>query len=353
MSTSNNPYSAAKYIQNLVRSGDNLTLIGNYNGENIGDNAILRTILFDLEHLELGQIFVPTRYPEKTQEIYAAGSTLKIQPISFANKLLLLKKTLASRLLFVGGGTIFSKYAGPFVYVLPAYLLFFKLLGKKIVFFSNGFDPSTPLVIKIPVFIAFLLANKVSVRDEKSRRSLRFVERFRPIDFVEDPVKHLLDYQDRVQPYVDEQIKEVKKRYKLPKSYLLTCFNPVKERRKSLQIAKQLAAEIDKSPHAHVVMLSFYISEQLEMDDQVYNELIRDLLQSKKSVTIVSQTLSPFTVIRLMQKADQVYAERLHSMVLAYLAKVSFYGYSYQRKCTAFLEQINHSEFVEVDSLIN
>ena len=105
--------------------------IGNYNGVNLGDNAILKTILFDLESLPL-TITIPTRFPEMTKQIYREGLRNKINLVENKSPYReLILESLRSKIIFVGGGTIFSKYAGPFVFVLPYYLILMRLIGKK------------------------------------------------------------------------------------------------------------------------------------------------------------------------------------------------------------------------------
>ena len=329
--------------------------IGNYNGVNLGDNAILKTILYDLENLP-AEITIPTRFPEMTKQIYREGVQNKINLVENKSPYKeLIKYSLKGEVIFVGGGTIYSKYAGPFVYVLPYYLTLMRLLGKKIIYYSQGFDPSTVWYLRFAAYFSMILANKVSVRDVKSYRTLSFVRRFRKVELIADPVKHMLTHDSSaLQKLVKQDIKELSQKYPLKKKYVLTCFNYVKEVETNALLEQKLTRIVDyfAKQGREVVMASFQNSTLFKRDDYRLNLKIKSLSKRPEKLHVVSEMLDPFTTIALMQKADFLLAERLHSMVLAHLSQTDFFGISYQRKCTAFLEQINHANFVELDALV-
>ena len=329
--------------------------IGNYNGVNLGDNAILKTILYDLENLP-AQITIPTRFPEMTKQIYREGLRNEIALVENKSPYReLMRHSLRAEVIFVGGGTIYSKYAGPFVFVLPYYLTLMRLLGKKVIYYSQGFDPSTVWYLRFAAYFSMILANKVSVRDVKSYRTLSFVRRFRKIELIADPVKHLLPYDSpEIQKFVTQDLEELSQKYPLKKKYVLTCFNYVKEEETNALLEQKLIQIVDHfaAEGKEVIMASFQNATFFKRDDYRLNQKIKSLSKYPDKLHVVSEMLDPFTTIALMQKADFLLAERLHSMVLAHLSQTDFFGISYQRKCTAFLEQINHANFVELDALV-
>lgn len=335
--------------------------IGNYNGVNLGDNAILKTILFDLEKLPL-KIFIPTRFPQMTKQIYREG--LRNEIILVQNKtpyLELIKHSLRSEIIFVGGGTIYSKYAGKFVFFLPYYLILMRLIGKKIIYYSQGFDPSTVWYLRFAAYLSMILASKVSVRDIKSYNTMRLVRVFRSVELIADPVKHILDIKtEKTKELVKQDITQLRKKYFLQKDfllqggYVLTCFNDVKDIETKALLTEKLILLVDSltAQGKKVLMASFQHADIYIRDDYKLNKHIQAHSKNPASIQVIEEMLDPFTTIELMKQAEFVITERLHSMVLADLAEVNFFGISYQRKCTAFLEQINHTNFVEVDSLV-
>ena len=345
-----------EFLQGIIKENENLMIIGNYNGENIGDNAILKVILHDLDHLNLGTIYVPSRFPKKTHDIWAEGLKNKVVPLSnYFPSPDIFRATLNSDVILVGGGTIFSKYAGKFVYILPFYLIFFWLLGKKFVFYSLGFEPSTPKIMKVAVLASMVVANKVSVRDTKSLATLDWVAKKRPIELINDPVKRILDYDTaEMQKMVDSKIQELRYKYDISNNYVLTAFNYVKEDEINSRLITKLALLIKEhiDQGQQIVMSSFYISEVLGQDDLGLNREIKKALVDARNVAIVEEVLDPFVVIELMKQAKFVIAERLHSMVLAHKSGVDFLAISYQTKCLAFLEQIDHGNYIELEELV-
>ena len=336
-------------------SRQKIMAIGNYNGVNLGDNAILKTILHDLEALPL-EIVVPTRFPEMTKQIYREGLTNPVRLVLNKSPYLeLLRQSLQAKLIFVGGGTIFSKYAGSFVYVLPYYLILMRLLGKKVIYYSQGFDPSTAWYLRVAAYLSMILASRVSVRDTKSYRTLKWVRKFRNVDLIADPVKHMLEIKNpEISRLVEEDRQQLAQKYPLAKKYVLTCFNYVKEPEKNKLLEEKLTYLVDTfaARGQEVLLASFQNSKLFLRDDYRLNLAIKKRSKNSEKLHVISEMLDPFTTIELMKNADFLVAERLHSMVLANLSKTDFFGISYQRKCTAFLEQIEYSNFVELEEFL-
>ena len=200
-----------------------------------------------------------------------------------------------------------------------------------------------------------ILASKVSVRDIKSYRTLNFVRFFRPIELIADPVKHIMNIQsNETKTLVKQDIQDLSRKYSLEKEYVLTCFNDVKDPEEKAKLTEKLITMVDvfTSQGKQVLMASFQHADIYIRDDYRLNQYIQSRAKHPDRIQVIGEMLDPFTTIELMRRSHFLLAERLHSMVLANLAEADFFGISYQRKCTAFLEQIGHQNFVELDMLI-
>jgi polysaccharide pyruvyl transferase WcaK-like protein len=123
----------------------------------------------------------------------------------------------------------------------------------------------------------------------------------------------------------------------------------LKEDDKSRNLINLASSEINKellvNPNSNILLISFYISDVHQKDDtDIHNEIS---LLINKPVQIVSEIISPFTVIELMKSSQKVYSQRLHSMILAYVSGVNFVAIPYQDKCIELLEQMGHKNILD------
>jgi polysaccharide pyruvyl transferase WcaK-like protein len=336
-----------EYLKDFLKNGSNVTIIGNYYGENIGDNAILKVMLKDLES-EKVSIQIPSKNSEKTKEIFKTGFKNTITTLDLGSGFIdLLTKSFQSDVFVTGGGTIFSRFSGKFVYFLPFYLTLMKIFGKKIIFYSIGYEDTTPKIITLMMRFIFVISDKISVRDLKSLALLRTLTS-KNIDLIEDPVKRIGEY------ITEEDLKVFDflfKELKIPSSdYIVTAFNYLKNvkidtslQNQAVQLVKYLIEKRYK-----IVLISFAIDDDL-LTNFIYNSLTEF---EKQSVITINQRIDVFAIIRIFKNANFVIAQRLHSMILSYASGVKYIPISYQLKCEAFMEQIGREEYIKITDFV-
>ena len=168
---------------------------GYYGFDNLGDEAVLFSILKTLRDLRIGlRIEVLSQQPQFTEDIYrvTAANRWKLKEIYRALR--------DSDMLISGGGSLLQDVTGTksLLYYLGVIWLA-QLLGKPVFFYAQGIGPvNTPL----GRFLMRLVVNRVNyitVRDESSLLDLEEMKITKPpIQVVADPVLGL------EQKFVDE-----------------------------------------------------------------------------------------------------------------------------------------------------
>lgn len=338
------------YIKDLLKQKNNkIMLVGNYNGENVGDNAILKVILHDLEDVPGTQISIPTRFVKKTeiqtQNIFK--NTIQPVKISLLN-FKFIKDLFVTNIWIIGGGTIFSKYLGFFVYLIPLFCIIGKLSGKKIVFYSIGYEKSTPDIVTNLMKFAFRISDKISVRDYKSYNLIKSFGVGKEIDLIADPVLRILNYYNEAERKItDREMVKIKSSFNLD-NVIVGVFNFLREEEKTnsikLLIQENINRELTASPDLNTLLISFYISDVHPQDDTNMNDQIAEKLIRKPQ--IVREIISPFTAIEIMKISKSIFAQRLHSMILAHVSGKDFVAIPYQDKCIELLDQMDHKSII-------
>src|SRR5439155_93750 len=98
---------------------------------------------------------------------------------------------IKSEKVIVGGGGLFF---GKMMRVFIALILVSKFLGKEVEIFRVGVDETKSKMNKLLIKLAFNMADKISVRDEKSKSILRSYGVSKNIDVLDDPAYSIFTY---------------------------------------------------------------------------------------------------------------------------------------------------------------
>jgi len=340
------------FIESFIKKRENILIIGNYSGENIGDNAILKVMLHDINNeSKINKVFIPTRFVDKIKKIWENELNINVVGVQIKNTIQVFLSGIKSKIIIIGGGTIFSKYSGPFVFFIAPFIFLMKIFGKKIVFYSIGYEKSSSKLIDIPIKFCFLLSNKISVRDKQSLKNLEFIQKIKKIELIEDPVKRIENYSNNlaIRKKVELKIQDIEHSYGNLSNFIFTSFNFVKEKYINKKLIVRLSEIIQKlSQNEKVVLSTFYHPNDLKLNKKIISKI-----ENKQNIFVLEEILDPFVIIEIMKKAKFIIAERLHSMVLANISKKPFFAISYQEKCDAFLDQIKHKEKISLEEFLN
>jgi|GEM_PF-6206839 len=314
------------------RESNKILIFGNYSGENVGDEAILYTMVNDVRGSDYEfDIYVPSRNPE----IVAKRHGVRAVPFRFSQ---ILSALLRTNIIVVGGGTIFSEYAGKFVWLLPFFVTFSRLIGKKVVFYSLGFDPSTPFLLRIAAKFSFLFANKISMRDQASIQYNKFVDKLRGIDLVKDPVFHFDDY---------IKVKQIDKK----QNKIAFALNPVRDPKVNDRLVHEYSKTckklIEQNKDIQIVLLSFYMPIDYE-----FNKRIVQKLSEKEKISVrVERYLEFDQVLKQFEQSKVIVLSRLHSNILAGFTSSQKVHISYALKNEQIFAQMKIHSYLNTNQL--
>lgn len=320
-----------------------IVLSGYYGFDNIGDEAVLYSIIAALrKEIKEVEITVLSNNPEKTKALYSVNSINRWDMKAVA------KTIKESDMLISGGGSLLQDVTSG--KTVPYYLAIVKIAQfykKKVVFYSQGIGPvnkgySRWLIKKV--------VNKVDgifVRDRASKKLLEDIGIKKPIGEALDPVLGIelpegkeVAKTDKVvgiyiRPWQDEiHDKNLKNSlipgliYLLERGYKL-CFIPM-HYEQDLKIAKELAKEVKEAAKGN---------EQL------------DKKSLEESIKVVDKMLSIKEVLIYTASFDFIIGMRLHSLIMAAASKVPVMALSYDPKVTEFMNEIEVPHCLDTNSL--
>ncbi len=157
-------------------SGDSVTLYGFYGASdkasdrNIGDNAILRSMLEALDGIAVDKL-IGVIDCEGTYDRFGTEFCARPGITDLSTWLPIIKKT---KLFLLGGGGLFQDYGKskwvPFSLFLLSFL--FWVAGRKIMWYSIGVGPLVTKAGRIFTRLAAQLADGITVRDSESKQLL-------------------------------------------------------------------------------------------------------------------------------------------------------------------------------------
>lgn len=140
---------------------DPVLIVGGYGYRNVGDEAILASLL---RALEGRRVTVVSRLPAETAAMHG------VRAVSLTGALGALRR---HRTLLIGGGGLFGRDMGGFGRLLPAYGLAASSLGLTVAVHGVGIDRALPSAATLALRHLASRASEVSVRDAESAAVLR------------------------------------------------------------------------------------------------------------------------------------------------------------------------------------
>lgn len=307
-----------------------ILLIGNYGDGNLGDEAILEVLLQKCNASNVTSIAVPSKVPGLLKQLHSS----KFTPIKLRETPLYL---CTSNMIIIGGGGLFSRYSGFFVYLLVLFGILSKLLHKKVYYYGIGFSTSTPALLKYIAKLGFLCSDHVSVRDIRSYNTLlRLGVSRKKISLIKDVALELI-------PTSSKKIESILTDEKIPrKKYLIGMalnYTSCPETNALLEHTfPKIVDTIINETHAEVIYFTFCPAYVSTVSDRVLGEEIKCHLVNPSRFHVLKY-YPPDVVLGIFMKLDASIAMRFHSQVFSSMAKIPFYGISYEEKCASFLEE--------------
>ncbi len=323
-----------------------LLLFGNYGHGNLGDEAILTSLLQLLR--PLAEVTVVSRRPERIERDHrvAAAGMLSRRGLTCL---------LRADIVAIGGGGIFGNGMKGLTCLLPTVALIAQRLGKETVFLAIGAYTSAPLWVQTSLRRAAAGSSLVTARDLES------VEVLGPgpnTVQVDDPALTL----EPAPPDVALELLHLEPGAARP-ALLGVSMKPTRfAGRNQKQVA--VMSECIDWWHAHtggdavILCLSDRGDNGIgsTCSDGSMAEEVRRRVREPDHVRTVGPALTPAAMKAVIAQLDAVIGHRLHSQMFAWSVGTPMAGISYERKADAFLEAVHAKRFdlwgVEAESVI-
>ncbi|MFC4618528.1 polysaccharide pyruvyl transferase CsaB [Camelliibacillus cellulosilyticus] len=306
-----------------------VVISGFYGFGNMGDEAILQSMIDNLRTRWPDiEITVLSYQPEETAQRYKVESCYRGFRRDNRKKIKALKR--ADVLLSGGGGLLQDTYAtkivsGPLPYYLIIVLLA-KLLGTKVMFFSQGIGPITSRYGK---FLMRRIANKadfITVRDEPSKILLGTLGVYKPKTAVTADI--VLAFQHKKGKLPHQPLSQLKSR-----AHVAISVRPWFDHTDYfLQIAMALDTLIQEKK-----IVPVFIPMEGDHDYHASLKVIRQMTNGGQCVVLKPEYRAN-ELITLIENCQLLIGMRLHALIFSILAGTPFIGIEYDPKVTSFLQ---------------
>lgn len=323
-----------------------ILIIGNYGDGNLGDEAILKSLITYLHDYDIHKIYVPTKNVSFLNLEFK--NYHNVIPIHYLSLIKILKAFLASNTIIIGGGGIYSKYSGLGVYLSTILSTIIKTFFKKgLVFLSIGYSTTTPKLLKLISKYAFIVADLISVRDKKSRENIikLGIKNKKVITTVD---LTLLPFLSLPGPEYGKKLLE-ENGIDMSKLLVGIALNGTKDNEINKRIVGVFSDIIkwllDKYD-ATIIFFQFCPAYVSKMSDKIFvEEIISKLPQYYKERCKLLDYYPPEIVMSIIQHLKLLIGMRFHSLIFAYRMNIPFIGISYEEKCSNFLQEIGKKIF--------
>jgi len=302
-----------------------LLLAGYYGVGNIGDEAMLRSLILSIKKDHPGsRISVLSADPAGTSKAY---DVVSVHKYSFINVLKELKRSDA---FILGGGGILQDVTSlrSLLYYLTL-IASAKVLKKKVILLGQGIGP-----IRSKYLLKWALkgTDLITVRDERSLKELTEIKAKPKKLVMTADISFMMGLPDK------ENSKKIlgSAGIKKTKSRLIgvSLRPPVKGRNMEAKY-KAIASLCDhliEKKAARMVFLIFNYPDDLNVTSKVMGMM-------KEPVNVVLRQLAPAEMLDVISGLDAVIGMRLHSLIFSAIAKVPAFGLSYDPKVESFQRQ--------------
>lgn len=318
----------------------NIFIFGYYGFQNTGDEAILQVIIDQIkENIPYAKLTVLTYKAQETIDKY------NINVVSRNKYIDLIKAIKESDIVISGGGSILqdTTSARSLIYYLSI-IYIAKKMGKKVMFYGNGFGPITKAINKKLVKHIINKVDIITVRDYQSKEEMISLGIKKEIIVTADVTfayKALPEIEIE-EMLIDDEIDTDKKMVGISVREWKN-----EEKYKSV-IAKAGDYLIDKGYEVIFIPMQ-------HPRDYIISEEIASMME--RTPKILQKIYSPKELISLMGKLYIMIGMRLHSLIFATIAGTPILGIEYDTKIYNFLQIVEQDnagkvEDLDIDNLI-
>lgn len=297
-----------------------LILSGYYGYDNIGDEAILFSLIKGLKNIEPDlRITVLSGNPDKTSSLY------EVRAINRNNIFQIVHELKKVDVFISGGGSLLqdsTSFRSPIYYLGIIQLA--RLFVDKIVFCCQGVGPIKSDILKKLTYHVVKDLENISVRDKKSHKFLKQIRiPEKRIRITADPVFLLFSPEEKSKKMdTDSPIK------------LGISVRPWADNDYIHSLAEGVNA-FCKDKEVEIKLIPFHKGE-----DEEVSEYLKGYLENE-NIELLKPAGHPQEMLTYFREVDILLGVRLHSLIFAAITVTPLLGVSYDPKIDGFLQQLN------------
>lgn len=326
-------------------------ILGNYGATNIGDEAILASIIDSLREKDnQAEITVMSYDPESTSLMHEIDSVIQfpagLRSIIKAFWQKEIFKTIKAlkkcdRVIFGGGGLfVEDKFRAVLLWFWQ--IFWASRFCKKITFYRQTVGKLQTKIARFLTKKACSYCEEIVVRDKESKNLLEYLG-IKNISIAPDPVLEWKFFKKIVSSCYDRAYEEVELgEEKTTNSYIIVSLRPWHVRSKNFvfEIAKDLS-DFCKKNNYEVFFVPF--QTKIEDDRSLFEELKKNIKSDVKMHLYEFDYQKVFKeemqkLIELMVFAEKSISMRLHALIFSYLCKLDTVGIVYSNKVQSFVD---------------
>ncbi|KAB2336748.1 polysaccharide pyruvyl transferase CsaB [Cytobacillus depressus] len=293
-----------------------IVMSGYYGFDNVGDEAILFSIIQALKAAEPGvEITVLSNNPEQTKATYGVQA---VNRWKLGEVLAALKNSDG---LISGGGSLLQDETG--FKSIPYYTGIMKLaqmVGKKVFIYAQGMGPIHKSYNK-KIVKHVLKKTQITIRDEASKKLLEEIGLKNSMDIVPDPVLGLR-ISSRANKWWEEQNFQGR---------VLTV--SVRDWPSSVDFKKKIAETLDRAIEDGMDVV--FVPMHGEHDDKTSGE-VASLMSGKAYISPFDHSIEE--KIAIIGQSNLLVGMRLHALIFSSIMHTPFVALSYDPKIDAFAD---------------
>ncbi|MBM7614257.1 polysaccharide pyruvyl transferase CsaB [Alkaliphilus hydrothermalis] len=312
----------------------NVLLFGYYGFQNTGDEALLQTIVGRMKKVRPKiNITVLTYNEEETSKQYG------VKAVNRNDMKKVLKAIKDSDVVISGGGSVLQDVTSSrsLLYYL-AIIFTAKRLGKKVMFYGNGFGPITKGINKKICKYILDQVDVITVRDHPSKELMQSIG-------VKKNIQVTADVAFGMELPTVEKVDKLLRQEGLDQSKKIVGISvrSWKDHEDYKKVIAKMGDYLQKANH-EVVFVPMHFPDDVNVSFQ-----IADMMETKAKV--LTNQYSPEELLTVISGLDLMVGMRLHSLIFAAIANVPMVGLEYDDKINSFLKLVNQRNAGRVESL--
>ncbi len=309
-------------------------IFGYYGFQNTGDEALLQTVIQQMKNAtQKIDVTVLTYNEEETYNRY------NVKVVNRNNFKEVFKAIKESDVVVSGGGSVLQDVTSSrsLIYYLSI-ILIAKRMGKKVMFYGNGFGPITKQANKKISKYILDKVDVITVRDHHSKELIQALGVKKNIQITADVAFGMeLPTQDKIERLFKEEGLDDSK-----KLIGISIRNWKEHEAYKKTIAK--AADYLQKNNYQVVFIPMQYPDDLNISNNV-----AEMMETKPK--IITNQYSPDELLAIISGMELMVGMRLHALIFAAIADVPMVGLEYDDKINSFLKLVNQKNAGRVETL--